>query len=232
VTVVHNSHLDRSGEVLKKLPKQERSRALVETILGAATRVLAARPLREITTNHLAEVAGVSIGSLYQYFDSKEAIAQCLLERHRSESIALANQAFMDNARWPVSERYRLVLRELMALHERNHQLHRSLMEIPGSTPATAGGGVIEEHLRLTAALLREDFPGLDSAASRLHAGVLMRSIHAVIHQVIQLPLPGLDGRVVGYFDTFIRSYHAAVAADGGRSSRAAGCLPRQKTSP
>jgi AcrR family transcriptional regulator len=69
--------------MLKKSPQQERSRALVDSILEAATRILSARRLHEISTNYIAEVAGVGIGSLYQYFDSKEAIAESLLERHQ-----------------------------------------------------------------------------------------------------------------------------------------------------
>jgi AcrR family transcriptional regulator len=52
--------------MLKRVPQQGRSRVMVDTILAAATRVLNARPLGEMSTNEVSEVAGISIGSLYQ----------------------------------------------------------------------------------------------------------------------------------------------------------------------
>ena len=51
--------------MLKREPQQGRSRGMVENILTAATRVLNSHPLREVTTNQIADVAGISIGSLY-----------------------------------------------------------------------------------------------------------------------------------------------------------------------
>jgi AcrR family transcriptional regulator len=65
----------------RKAPRQERSRELVEWILAAATRILAADGLAGLTTNRVAEVAGISVGSLYQYFPNKEAIVVALIER-------------------------------------------------------------------------------------------------------------------------------------------------------
>lgn len=61
----------------RKLPAQSRSRKTVERILGAARRLLQEQggiTPAHITTNHIAREAGVSVGSLYQYFPNKEAI--------------------------------------------------------------------------------------------------------------------------------------------------------------
>ena len=63
----------------RKLPVQARSRATFEAILEAATRILQAGGHSAITTNLVAETAGISVGSLYQYFPSKEAILSDLL---------------------------------------------------------------------------------------------------------------------------------------------------------
>lgn len=71
---------------LRKLPIQERSRSTVEVVLTAATQIFEEHGYAAGTTNRIAEKAGVSIGSLYQYFPSKEAIAVALLERHLSET--------------------------------------------------------------------------------------------------------------------------------------------------
>lgn len=62
-------------------PKQERSRDTFETILKAATRILGKEGPDGLNTNLVAQVAGVSVGSLYQYFRNKDSIIQELLER-------------------------------------------------------------------------------------------------------------------------------------------------------
>jgi len=204
--------------LLKKEPQQQRSRALVDTILDAATRILSSRPLREVTTNHLAEVAGVSIGSLYQYFGSKEAIVQSLLDRHRDDSVAFASRVFVDSPGRPVTERYLAVLRELLCMHEREVQLHRALMEVHEPPVSAQTDALIGEHLSITAGLLREEFPRLDGPASALHARLIMGSVHTLIHNAIRLGLPQADRTVVEHFNVFVGSYRTAVAAGSGRN--------------
>jgi AcrR family transcriptional regulator len=61
---------------LKKQPKQDRSRETVETIIEATTRIIESDGLAGLSTNRVAEVAGVSVGSLYQYFPNKEALVE------------------------------------------------------------------------------------------------------------------------------------------------------------
>ncbi len=69
----------------RKSPVQKRSRATVEAILEAAAQVFEAHGYAAGTTNRIAESAGVSIGTLYQYFSSKEALVVALLEQHIEE---------------------------------------------------------------------------------------------------------------------------------------------------
>lgn len=66
----------------RKKPVQRRSKEMYDAILEAAAHILSAKGYAATTTNHIAELAGISIGSLYQYFPNKEAIAVELLQRH------------------------------------------------------------------------------------------------------------------------------------------------------
>ncbi len=73
--------LQKPSATPRKLPKQERSQATVEAILTATTHILTEEGYNKLTTNRVAELAGVSIGSLYQYFPNKEARSiQCHLQ--------------------------------------------------------------------------------------------------------------------------------------------------------
>lgn len=76
----------------RKEPRQARSQATVETILQAAARILGTESLAGFNTNRVAEVAGISIGSLYQYFPNKTALLVALIEREH-ERLAVALEA-------------------------------------------------------------------------------------------------------------------------------------------
>ena len=69
----------------RKAPRQGRSQATVETILAAAARVLSRESLAGFNTNRVAEVAGVSVGSVYQYFPNKAAIVVALIDRDHAK---------------------------------------------------------------------------------------------------------------------------------------------------
>jgi AcrR family transcriptional regulator len=72
----------------RKTPGQKRSVATVAAILEAAARILETRGLDSYSTNEVAARAGVSIGSLYQYFPSKDAITRALIGRGAEELLA------------------------------------------------------------------------------------------------------------------------------------------------
>lgn len=68
----------RTQQPRRKTPRQQRSRATVQTILAAAAQVLEQRGHAGFNTNRVAQRAGVSIGSVYQYFASKQALLAAL----------------------------------------------------------------------------------------------------------------------------------------------------------
>lgn len=68
----------------RKRPRQQRSIAMVDAILDASARILVELGQEALTTNTIAERAGVSIGSLYQYFSCRDAIVVALLNRFES----------------------------------------------------------------------------------------------------------------------------------------------------
>lgn len=72
----------------RKRPRQSRAAATVATILEGAARILEARGLEAYNTNAVAERAGVSVGSVYQYFPSKESITRALILRETGSLLA------------------------------------------------------------------------------------------------------------------------------------------------
>jgi AcrR family transcriptional regulator len=120
--------------VPRRQPIQSRSRATVEELLGAAIEVFDKQGYAAGTTHRIAERAGVSIGTLYQYFPNKEAMAVALLERH----IAATTSGLHNWAQHMTAENHglRSALHEYVAamlnLHSGHPRLqHMLLEEIP-----------------------------------------------------------------------------------------------------
>lgn len=77
----------------RKSPRQTRSAVTVEAIHTAAIQVLLAEGLARLTTTRVAERAGVSVGTMYQYFPNKQALLYAVLERHIETIIAAMERA-------------------------------------------------------------------------------------------------------------------------------------------
>ncbi|BET25661.1 TetR family transcriptional regulator [Limnobacter thiooxidans] len=65
---------------MRKIPQQQRSKALVSRLVEATAQAIREHGMDKFTTHHVAELAGVSVGSLYQYFDSREDLVEALLQ--------------------------------------------------------------------------------------------------------------------------------------------------------
>jgi AcrR family transcriptional regulator len=82
----------------RKLPVQSRSQATIEAIFDATIQVLLAGGARALTTNRIAERAGVSVGTLYQYFPGKEALLYELVRRHLEKASEAVERACSEHA--------------------------------------------------------------------------------------------------------------------------------------
>lgn len=113
----------------RKSASQERSKATVDTLLAATTRVLVKEGYDHASTNKIAEAAGVSIGSLYQYFPSKEALVAAVIERHIDRMAEVIRTSAARVALMPIREAARELVGVMIEAHRINPKLHRVLVE-------------------------------------------------------------------------------------------------------
>ncbi len=113
----------------RKKAIQPRAQATVDAILTATARLLVREGYDRASTNRIAEAAGVSIGSLYQYFPSKEALVAALLARHVEEMSAVLQReaALVIDAPLPVAIEH--IVRAMLAAHAINPKLHKVFVE-------------------------------------------------------------------------------------------------------
>lgn len=135
IQVSGRSKKEAPGGAARRQPRQERSRATVEDILQAAAEVFGKLGYAGATTNKIAERAGVSIGSLYQYFASKDDILGALLAQHHRDVRTAIDAAALELAdrEVPLSRGLRGLLEGLLAVHGEDRALsHVLAREIHG----------------------------------------------------------------------------------------------------
>ena len=108
----------------RKTPRQERSRSTVEALLEATARAIGAEGSANATTQQIAHIAGVSIGSLYQYFPGKEALFGALIERAIEEDLEAIRKAVDASRGLPFAEGARLVLARVLDLPMKRPRLY------------------------------------------------------------------------------------------------------------
>lgn len=107
----------------------------VEAVLDAVERVLRKEGPDAITTNRIAEAAGVSIGSVYQYFPDKQSIFTALHQRHVEEVREVIEQAIAAHGSAPVEDFLCALVQGLMDAHDADPRLHEIVANaVPEST--------------------------------------------------------------------------------------------------
>jgi len=113
----------------RKTPRQERSRATVEALLEATTDILIREGYSKLTTNRIAERAGVNIASLYQYFPGKDAMVAELRRRHGADQRAALRQVLAEHAAGELESTIRTLVSVGVAGHAQAPRLHQVFTE-------------------------------------------------------------------------------------------------------
>lgn len=178
----------------RKRPVQRRSAETVDRILAAAARLFDEDGYRATTTNHVAEAAGISVGSLYQYFPNKDSLLVALAERHLAETAEVFGAHLADlAAREPSIDE---VTRSLVALAlERNDssQLHALLFTDAPRTPE-----LVAQFDALTTAIATElarhlARSGRAGDLPERRAVLLVAAVDAAVHEIVRRYPKGPD---------------------------------------
>jgi AcrR family transcriptional regulator len=205
-----SAHTDDKRLTPRKLAQQERSQITVEAILQAAAQVFESRGYASATTNRIAERAGVSIGSLYQYFPNKDAILVALARQHLAESVAILApriQRLEEGTPW--DEVLPEVVDAMVSMHALAPMLHRSLFEetrLPKSVRDELE--LLEDQLvEVTARALAAD-PACTAKDTRLTARVVVNAIEGLTHRLVLHPTATSDHTAVAReITTLVRAY-------------------------
>lgn len=138
----------------RKAPRQERSQATVEAILAATARVLVRDGFEHASTNRIAAVAGVSVGSLYQYFPNKQALVRALYDRLLADAERVRPEALRDDDGAPrasLDDVIAAAARWHLAMRAREPRLHA---ELAAHASEIVGPGSLRAYDRMHDALV------------------------------------------------------------------------------
>ena len=172
----------------RKRPRQERSRDTVDTILAATARVLVKQGFDGLTTNAVAAAAGVSVGSVYQYFPNKEALVAALIERHIEEMTAAIRAEIARVALLPIAQAARAVIELTMRAHAIDPALHQVLTEqVPRIGKLAKLRELDEISHRVIVGVLEARRAELSIRDPELAAFVLVSTIESIVHRAALL---------------------------------------------
>jgi AcrR family transcriptional regulator len=109
----------------RRSPRQRRSQDTVEVLMAATEKVLTRDGFARATTNRIAEAAGVSIGTLYHFFPTKEALVEALVHRMWADELAMLESRAAVLAQAPLEDAVRELVAVFVAEMKRRHVLYR-----------------------------------------------------------------------------------------------------------
>ena len=170
----------------RKHASQERSRATVDALIEATARLLVREGFDKASTNRIAEEAGVSVGSLYQYYPSKEALVAAVIDRHNQELLRVIRVALAEVAALPIEQAVRKLVGVAIAAHRIDPKLHRVLAE---QIPRTGRLEKVETFNRQIHALFRDYLERRRDEVRAVDLGlaafVCVTSIEALTHTAV-----------------------------------------------
>ncbi len=192
---------------MRKTPRQARSHDTVEVIIEAAARILGRRGWGQFTTNEVADVAGVSIGSLYQYFPNKVALAAAIRRRHFDDLLAAIHAAHGNEEDLSLEKRVERLVLGIITAHAIAPALHRVLLEeVPRD--AMLNDDFETEYLRRYEALIVPDDDTEGSTQTHMRAQVLSAAVEGVVHGAVRkgaLESPALARELIDLAHAYLR---------------------------
>ncbi len=215
----------------RRKPSQARSRFTVEQILQGAAQVFEQKGYAAGTTNRIAARAGVSVGTLYQYFPNKDAILTELAMRHMSEAMSKLAGLLGGAPRHAdqLDEFLERVFRAMLALHTATPRLHQVLFDETPWPPE------LRQRMRQATDLMTEQVasllgavPDLDLPQPRVTAWLLVEVCEALAHRYVLHHPAGIEEepyiqQVVLLLGSYLKAGAQAPRAQGRRGGAGPG---------
>lgn len=182
----------------RKQPRQPRSQATVNAILDATVRILVAEGYEAMNTNRVAELAGVSIGSLYQYFPNKAALIVAVRRRHSEQMRQQLHRCAARAPELPLREAVAELIHAVVQAHRVDPALHIVLeQEVPRPERFGARADLDAKLRELVKNLLNHYHKDIHYNDLELTSLILVRTVDALVHLTLQDDAPRMSAQAL-----------------------------------
>ncbi|MDO8332276.1 MAG: TetR/AcrR family transcriptional regulator [Fluviicoccus sp.] len=176
---------------MRKQPRQARSRLMVDSLIDATALTIAEHGLGDATTARIAETAGISIGSLYQYFDGKEALYAALLDRIVAQLLALVDTRSATLAQQPLRTWVKDLLNDVWDYLEAENGLYLKVLRNWSQLDFMRGIDALEQKLLGVLSLYAlQRAPVVSQADLPARIYILINSVLFTLVRYISQPSP------------------------------------------
>lgn len=156
--------LNQARRYMLKVPVQKRSRETVASIVESCSRLLTTLPYHDITTDRIAEMAGVSIGSLYQFFSNKEAIVSAVIDDLLLKDLEYLRDGLgrLPSSETDIESRIRAIIDMGFNRFQTDRPLRAALENVQGLLDYWDTRRVFYEHYQKYILQLLPEMPGRD----------------------------------------------------------------------
>ncbi len=173
----------------RKEPRQARSQQMVDLILEATARVLAKNGYARTNTNLIAERAGVSVGSVYQYFPNKDSLIVAVHERHARQMVRVIDTILSGSGNGTLREQIAAMVRAWLAAHLVDPELHRVLeRDLPFLDPPHDGNPSDQSIFDRVRRLLEERCDQITLTDRGLATWVVVNMVKSLVHAAVIEP--------------------------------------------
>jgi AcrR family transcriptional regulator len=220
---VLNSHsMSAVAATLKprKSPVQARSAATIDALHVAVIQVLTREGLSRCTTTRIAERAGMSVGSLYQYYPNRDALLAAVLEQHLDRITSAVEQACSDHRGRPVSEMASGLVTAFLAEKLRDSRESKALYAVAeGRGGARLAARMYRRMVTAVAAMLA-DAPGARFDDPAMTAAVALGALVGPVRTLLEGHAPAdyeacLEGQLIVLLTAFFQASELKPAKPG-----------------
>ncbi len=198
----------------RKTPMQARSTVTVEAISEAAIQVLLSHGTERFTTTRVAERAGVSVGTLYQYYPNKQSLLFAVLEHHLSKVAATVEAACLRAIRMPLAEMIRAMVEAFVDVKTERVDISVALYRAAADLGGPELAKRVSQRVHKAVAKMLQTAPDVDSSPDKFAIDIMLAAMAGVMRSMLETaPTPAIIRKSREQLVLLCQSYMLAAAA-------------------
>ncbi len=198
----------------RKSPVQARSAATVAALHTATIQVLTREGLSRCTTTRVARRAGISVGSLYQYYPNRDVLLVAVLEQHLNEVASAVEAACHKSKNQPVARMASALVTVFLAAKLRDPQESKALYAVAGEQDGTKLVATMHGRLVTAVAEMLNSATDADFATPTITATVALGAIVGPVRALLEgLAEPGFEACLAEQLTLLLQGYLQAESA-------------------